>query len=295
MSEEPSKIKWGVERRLEFIEFRLLWEDGIRRSDIMNMFSVSEAQASKDLTLYQEMAPTNATYDKNSKRYVAAEGCQPVFLKGGSADYLRRLRSLGEGLLESGESWIGSPPDIDVVVSPTREVNAYCLHTVMQAIRENRSLEIFYQSMGKERPAPVWRRVTPHGMGYDGFRWHVRAFCHQSGLYKDFLISRIFETRDFGESGQTGELDRFWNEKFEIVIAPHPNLSLQQQAMVIKDYSMEADGTKNIEVRYAMLYYVLKRLGLNDDPENKDARTQHIVLRNIAETKEALSAADWSV
>ena len=294
MSEEHSKIKWGVERRLEFIEFRLLWEDGIRRSDIMKMFSVSEPQASKDLTLYQEMAPDNATYDKVSKRYVAAEGCKAVFLKGGSADYLRRLRSLGEGLLESGESWIGSPPEIDVVVSPTREVNADCLHTVLQAIREDRSLDIFYQSMGKERPDPVWRRITPHAMGFDGFRWHVRAFCHQSCFYKDFLIPRIFETRDFGDPGQDGQLDRFWNEKFAIIIAPHPDLSPQQQAVVAKDYSMDADGTKSIEVRYAMLFYVLKRLGLNDEPEKKGARTQHIVLRNVAETKDALNQADWN-
>ena len=31
-------LKWGVERRLEFIEFRLFWEGGVNRSDIIGTF-----------------------------------------------------------------------------------------------------------------------------------------------------------------------------------------------------------------------------------------------------------------
>lgn len=292
MPEDQPKIKWGVERRLEFIEFRLLWEGGIRRADIMNMFGVSEPQASKDLSLYQEVAPANAAYDKVSKRYVAGAEFEPLFVKEGASDYLGRLRSLGEGLLEPGESWIGTPPDIDVVVSPTREVDPGCLHAVLRAIRKNLSLEVCYQSMSKERPDPIWRRITPHAMGYDGFRWHARAFCHQSNFYKDFLIPRIFESRAFGAPGQGGVQDVMWNEKFSIIIAPHPDLSPQQQSVVSKDYGMK-NGSKSIAVRYAMLFYFLKRLGLHDNPEKKPARSQHIVLLNVDETKDALNRADW--
>ena len=50
-------LKWGVERRLEFIEFRLFWEGGVNRSDLIDTFGVSVPQASKDLTHYQERAP----------------------------------------------------------------------------------------------------------------------------------------------------------------------------------------------------------------------------------------------
>lgn len=294
MSEEPSKIKWGVERRLEFIEFRLLWEGGIRRADIINMFGVSEPQASKDLTLYQERAPLNAVYDKVSKRYVAGPGFQPIFLREGPSDYLGRLRSLGEGLMETGESWLGQPPEVDVVLSPAREVDTACLHAVLAAIREKRSLEVHYQSMSKDRPDPIWRRITPHAMGYDGFRWHVRAFCHETEKFKDFLIPRIIGSRDSGAPGLDGATDRMWNERFEIIIAPHPDLGPNQSAIVAKDYRME-NGTTTMAVRYAMLFYVLKRLGLLDDPEKKPARTQHIVLVNSSETKAALNQADWSL
>ena len=55
MDEETPELRWGVERRLEFIEFRLYWEGGINRSDIMDQFGVSVPQASKDLSQYQEL------------------------------------------------------------------------------------------------------------------------------------------------------------------------------------------------------------------------------------------------
>ena len=51
MTTDTKGIRWGIERRLEFIEFRLYWEGGVNRSDIVEEFGVSVPQASKDLTL----------------------------------------------------------------------------------------------------------------------------------------------------------------------------------------------------------------------------------------------------
>ncbi len=70
MAEAATALKWGVERRLEFIEFRLFWEGSINRADLVEVFGVSVPQASKDLTLYQERAPGNMEYDTRAKRYV---------------------------------------------------------------------------------------------------------------------------------------------------------------------------------------------------------------------------------
>jgi predicted DNA-binding transcriptional regulator YafY len=292
--EEQAGLKWGVERRLEFIEFRLFWEDGIRRSDLIKTFGVSEPQASKDLTLYQERAPGNAVYDKVSKRYVAGSDFAPVFLKAEPMEYLGRLRSLGEELVSPAESWLGSHPEIDIALSPAREVESDCLRAVLKAVREDKSIEVKYQSMSKDRPDPLWRRITPHSFGYDGFRWHVRAYCHPTDKFKDFLIPRIIGVRAFEAAGKKKTEDKIWNERFGIVIGPHPDLGPNQKAIVAKDYGMR-NGSTVLEVRYAMLFYVLKRLGLQDNPETKSARAQHIVLLNKEETKEALNASDWSL
>lgn len=292
MSGAAAALKWGVERRLEFIEFRLFWEGGVNRSDIIAMFDVSVPQASKDLTLYQERAPQNAVYDKSAKRYVASSQFSPIFLKPDPDGYLSRLRSLAEGLADLGDSWIATPPETDIALTPRRKVDADVLKPVLQAVRENRSIEVYYQSMGSRRTDPTWRRMTPHAFGYDGFRWHVRAYCHIDEKYKDFLLPRILDVRHMDVPGPGGDQDALWKKTFDIEIGPHPNLTPSQRAVVAKDYGMTNERAV-LSVRYAMLFYVLKRLGLLSDASQQNPHTQHIVALNAHETERALRRADF--
>ena len=184
-------LKWGVERRLEFIEFRLFWEGGVNRSDLIDTFGVSVPQASKDLTHYQERAPQNAVYDKSARRYVAGPEFQPVFLDPDPDAYLMRLRSMAEGFADAGANWLAAPPDMDIALTLRRKVDTEVLRSVLAAVREERSLDLHYQSMNRDRPDPAWRRITPHAFGFDGLRWHVRAWCHETERFKDFLLSRV--------------------------------------------------------------------------------------------------------
>ena len=54
---EKADLRWGVEQRLEFIEFRLFWEGHVNRGDLMDAFGVSVNQASTDLNRYIGMVP----------------------------------------------------------------------------------------------------------------------------------------------------------------------------------------------------------------------------------------------
>ena len=293
MAESLTTLKWGVERRLEFIEFRLFWEGGVNRSDIINTFDVSVPQASKDLTLYQERAPNNAVYDKSAKRYVASDQFEPHFLKPDPDGYLSRLRSVAEGLIDLSESWITQVPDTDIALTPRRDIDDGVLRTVLGAVRDHRSVDIHYQSMSKDRPDPIWRRITPHAFGYDGFRWHVRAYCHVTDKFKDFLLPRILGIGALGEGGSDALNDALWQERFGVEIGPHPELTPSQKAVIAKDYGMEG-GSAVLTVRYAMLFYVLKRLSLLGDAAKLPARSQHIVVTNQDDTAAALEKADFA-
>lgn len=88
MGGKVPSLRWGIEQRLEFIEFRLYWEGGINRSEIIDFFGVSVPQASKDLSQYQELAPENIVYDRSQKRYFPASGFKPRFLKPDATRYL---------------------------------------------------------------------------------------------------------------------------------------------------------------------------------------------------------------
>ena len=293
MEQENPVIRWGVEQRLEFIEFRLFWEGGVNRGDIIEIFGVSVPQASKDLALYQDCAPGNLEYDKSAKRYVASHEFAPRFLKPDPDAYLSRLRSLAEGLSQPAESWLGFQPETDIALTPHREVSATVLRVVLYAMRHQNSVEVLYQSMNSARPDPLWRRMSPHAFGYDGFRWHARAYCHIDNKFKDFILPRLLEVRSLGTQGRSGSDDLAWHERVEVEITPHPALTANQKKVVAKDYGMV--GNKAVlSVRCAMLFYVLKRLGLLRDAEKEPSRAQHIVLLNREPVLAALKRADFA-
>ncbi|MEW9305468.1 WYL domain-containing protein [Labrys neptuniae] len=275
MPETAAALKWGVERRLEFIEFRLYWEGGVNRSDIIEAFDVSVPQASKDLTLYQERAPHNAIYDKSAKRYIASNEFQPCFLKPDAGQYLNQLRSVAEGILTSSEAWIAHFPPYAGPPVPARGVNNDTLRTVLAAVRQGQAVEIKYQSLSSDDPR--WRWIAPHAIGFDGFRWHSRAFCEVGKSFKDFLLSRIIEVRSIRPSEVSPEDDTDWNEFITLEIGPHPELSESQKRIIALDYGMRA-GRAQIQVRKALRYYALRRLGLDTPLEARRPQDQQIVL-----------------
>ena len=284
-------MTWGVGQRLEFIEFRLFWEGSINRADLVELFGISIPQASKDLALYQVRAPGNMDYDKRSKRYVAADKFVLRFLDPDPYVYLSQLRSVVEGAVRAHDSWIAGLPAVDVAVTPKRDIDLEVLRKVLNAVRCSNSIEVYYQSMNSKRPEPIWRRITPHAFGYDGFRWHARAYCHLDNKFKDFLLPRILDVRGKDQPGLQGGADWHWNNYFDVIIGPHPALTESQKQVVGKDYGFD-HGRGVLSVRYAMLFYVLKRLGLLGDATKLSARTQHIVTLNRKETEAALQAAE---
>lgn len=274
---EKADLRWGVERRLEFIEFRLFWEGHVNRGDLMEAFGVSVNQASTDLNRYIGMAPDNMVYDKSARTYIRGGGFQPLFLKPDSSRYLSQLRSVADGILDRAESWIGQFPSYDAAPTPVRGVNAKTLRSVIAAIRRSESIEVKYQSLS--RPEPRWRWIAPHAIGFDGFRWHTRAFCLTDQSFKDFLLSRIIETRGTKPSEVGSDADADWNEQVTLEIGPHPELSETQQKVIQLDYGMRS-GRAKIPVRKALLYYALKRLGLDTDPAARKPKDQQIILLN---------------
>jgi predicted DNA-binding transcriptional regulator YafY len=283
-------IRWGVEQRLEFIEFRLFWEGGVNRSDITGYFGVSVPQASKDLSQYQGLAPENITYDKRRKRYLKTQAFSARFLKPDSDRYLSQLHSIADKTLAPTEAWVSEPPPLDVLRMPHRNVDPDILRTTLEAVRTRTALEIRYQSLSERRPGPIWRWISPHAFAFDGHRWHVRAFCHIDREFKDFLLPRFLKARATGPAEASPKDDAIWNEFVDVALKPHPKLNNDQKKVVEQDYGMKSERF-SIPVRLALLYYFLRRLGLDFEEEKRSAREQHIVLANPDEIRAALKRA----
>ena len=283
-------MRWSIEKRLEFIELRLFWEGGINRADIVDQFGVSVPQASKDLTLYEKKAPGNLHYDKSAKRYRAADDFKAVFLEPDAAAYFAHLHATAGTEVGSSEAWLAAAPEYDAMPIPHRRVAAGVLRDILRAIREEQSLEVLYQSMSANRPTPEWRRITPHALGNDGLRWHVRAFCHFDHKFKDFIISRSLNTRKPDAPGATSDDDTLWHNRFAVALAPNPALSDSQQVVIAQDYEM-TDGCAEVLVRKALLYYFQKRLRLNVADKLDSPHEIPVVVANRAAFDAALAEA----
>jgi len=290
MGQQVPNLRWGIEQRLEFIEFRLFWEGGVNRADITGFFGVSVPQASKDLSLYQEKAPENIRYDRRQKRYFATAAFRPKFVTLDADMYLERLIATGANGRGESVDWISAPASADRLPIPQRRIQVGVLRSLLQCIRDNRSIEILYQSMSAFRPEPMWRRVSPHAFGSDSLRWHVRAYCHIDHSFKDFILSRFLDTRETGEPGAAPSDDYLWTKHFSVHLCPNPRLSPGQQEVIAQDYAMK-DGEVEVPVRRALLYYFNKRLRLDVAERFDDPREAPVVVKNRDAFAAALSEA----
>lgn len=251
--------RWGQERRLEFIDFRLLWEGRVNRLDLTNYFGISVPQASLDLAKYRELAPQNVVYDVTQKTYVATESFAPRFTQFSADAYLGGVLAVETGILEPHSTFLGWRPTASVVSDPSREVDPAVLRLVLSAIRESRSIEADYQSM--TNPDPKRRTISPHAIAFDGSRWHTRAYCHTHRDFRDFVLARLSKASLLDKSQADTSQDTEWNTEIEVVLAPHPGLSAGQKRAIEVDYNMH-NGRLVLRTREALLFYLLRHLGL---------------------------------
>jgi hypothetical protein len=272
-----SGFRWSVERRLAFIEERLFWLGETNSADLVRQFGVSLGQASADIARYLALAPRGVTYDKSAKRYVAGEDFRPALAAPDANRLLGELRLVDRGILPAADTMLGGTPPFDATPVPERTIDALVLRTVLRAIRTQRALDVLYQSMN--RPEPARRTIEPHALAYDGFRWHARSFDHQSNTFRDFVLGRIAKPKAIGLARSDPDNDADWRTFINLEITPHPRLTPAQARAIAIDYGIRGRSTV-LKVRRALLFYALKRLGLDVAPETRPPNEQHIVLAN---------------
>jgi len=276
--------RWGPEKRLEFIDFRLRWDGRLNRSDLSDFFGVSTPQASLDISRYVEIAPQNVRYDRSERTYLATESFQPLFPSSHPQKYLSDLLAQAYGILDHGVTFLGWCPAVAVAPMPVRTLSADTLTALVGAMRRGRALEMTYQSMTSATPKT--RLISPCAFGHDGHRWHVRAFCHRENGYRDFVIARILLLGKEQPSPVALPADLDWETTITLVLAPNPGLSEAHQRVIELDYGME-NGELRFQCRRALLLYVVHNLGL-DDADGKKPQVQQVVLRNRYEIKDFL-------
>lgn len=287
-SAEPrAPTKWSQDRRLEFIDFRLRWEGRINRVDLTKHFAISIPQASLDIARYLELAPANMVYDKSARIYVASATFKALYQSSSASQYLNELLTTQSGLLGPEASFLGWRPSLDLVPTPGRQLNSDTLAELVAAIRERRAVSVLYQSMAQDEPQ--LRAVSPHAIAHDGFRWHVRVYCHLRNQYRDFVIARILKILPSDATYVDPAEDSEWSKLVELVLVPNPELSPAHKRVIELDYAMAA-GRIVLKCRQALLFYALKHLGL-DHTTGGSPKAHQIVLENRSEIESLLASS----
>ncbi|WP_330448283.1 WYL domain-containing protein [Paracoccus marcusii] len=216
------------------------------------------------------------TYDKSARTYVRGPGFKSVFGKLDAGRYLAQLRSLEDGLLDRDDCWTTDLPAFGSTPTPARGVQPETLRAVVGAIRRTEAIEVNYQSL-PPRAALALDCAPCHCL-----RW-VSLACasllYDGRLLQGLLLSRMLEVRGAAEAVTTATDDADWHSEVTLEVGPHPDLSETQAKVIALDYGMQ-DGKAEIKVRRALLYYTLKRLGLDTDPSARKPQDQQIVLLN---------------
>jgi len=277
---EPQKIssRWGPDRRLEFIDFRLRWDGRLNRADLVAFFGISVPQASLDIAKYLELAPDNLVYDRSARVYLATSEFKPVYDTSSPSRLLNELLAHAVGVIGDESSFIGWRAPVGYVPTPGRTLSADTLAVLLRAVREGRVVQLVYQSMSAEKPEP--RLISPHAFAHDGFRWHVRAYCHKHQAFRDFVIARMADVK-LGDlavvlGGAANDVE--WHTEVTLELEPHPGLSSAQKRAVELDYGM-TNGVVSFKCRQALLFYVLRHLHL-DRAESGTPEQQQVVLKS---------------
>ncbi len=283
---EKEDVRWGLGQRFEFIEWRAYWVGLVNRGDLEGRFGVSTPQASLDLRAYQEAAPGNIEYDATEKAYVPSSTFQPKYIRLSADQYLNQLDAILNGAVLPADTWFGSPPPSTVMQTLTRRIEPETLRAVLRAIQARRELDVDYQSLTSTRR----RAIVPHSLAFDGYRWHVRAWCVEHKDFRDFVLSRMHSVGGSRPSRADPTNDIEWNTIVEMKIVAHPALDATQRSAIERDYGMK-NGLLVVKTRAALSFYLIRRLNLDLSDEVVRPERKQIFLTNLAEVEQIQRAA----
>ncbi|WP_167631934.1 WYL domain-containing protein [Mariprofundus ferrooxydans] len=277
-----SDINHSQQERLSNIDFRAFFLGEVSRSDLINKFGIQVAAASRDLKLYQELAPDNIYYDPKVRIYKPSTNFKPLF----EYPVERALAALTH---DFGDDFVNThkPLIYNDLSAKLNKPDLSDLATITKAIYQNKILNITYHSLSSGQTS---REIVPFALVDNGLRWHLRAFDRKRERFSDFVITRIEEPCIIEQSQilehESKEFDIQWNRIVELEIVPHPSLSFTETIEL--DYGME-NGVMKVNLRATQAGYLLRLWNVDCSTDHSlDGGEYHLWLKN----REALYGVD---
>ena len=288
MANDEGPARWGVQRRLEFIDFRLFWNGRFNRSDLVETFGISAAQASSDIARYERLASSNMAYDRGAKAYRRTPAFEPALIGETVERYLLQIVAIENQWMDLKDTWFDAVPTLEVVTLGRHRIAPLVLLRLLDAVRDGCEVEVRYESLTGSTETE--RTLAPHALFQSAGRWYVRAWSRSHDDFRDYNVNRIVGiTRKDRVSVDTA-LDFEWAHRINLVIVPNPGLSPEQSIAVARDYGM-SDGRLVRPCRLSLSFYLMSQHNLDVDTGVLKPVKQQIILQNRSEVESARTAA----
>ncbi len=247
-----ANISFSQKQRLGYIDFLLMFKGSFSRSDLTTKFEMGMANATRDISLYKELAPGNAELDNPTKQYFQTKKFKPLF----KLDARKTLVKLANNITDGFDA-IG---DINFPVEAPSQLNVpdiFIVAKLIQAILNQKSVSVIYTSLSSGSAA---RELVPHSIIDNGLRWHVRAYDRKSKSFRDFVLTRISKVTikpQIIEHQEDKLEDHQWMRMMPLQLVAHPN-NVKHPTAIAMDYGM-SNGVLELNVRAALAGYLLRR------------------------------------
>ncbi len=254
------EIKFATRQRLQFIEIMAYYSGSISRSMLAKAYGISDPAATKDLKLYNDLAPGNLEYNPSLFSFVPSSSFDEVF-----ADLNPHtvLSMFSQNLL-SVDNPSGNEPiygiSVEDIPFPIRLPHKSVLAPLIQAMKNTNQLKVHYHSLSQNNEQQHERIIEPHALVNNGLRWHVRAYDHEHYDFRDFVLSRFTSTEKLNLKAESSQsYDDEWTEYVSLKLQAHPQLSEKQRTALNYDYDMK-NGVIELNVRRALVGYLLQQM-----------------------------------
>lgn len=246
------EIPRAQRERLAFIDFQLYFLGELRRQALIDRFESGSAGATRDIAQYKEIAPENLELDNTAKLYRPTKHFRPLFVHAPRRVLTALSQGFGQGLDHELQPMIRCEyphalnlPDVSLIAP------------IARAIHLGKAVRLHYTSINSGHSV---KELVPLALVDIGSRWQVRAFDRKHRAFRDYVLTRMSDSKVLDESpvlkAESVESDLLWNRIIELELVPHPDHP--EPEIVKMDYAMK-DGVLRVLVRAAHAGYMLRK------------------------------------
>lgn len=249
-------MKHDLLRRFAYIETCLYWGNGLTAPHLGEIFGIARQNAQKVIEQYRQQYPENILYDRSKKRHIASDEFSPAIINPQTEKYLDYIRGIAamEHYLQADE-WTEIPFETDDQYLKPPQYRPI-VRAVLSSIQEERAIHILYRAKSEVQTM----LISAHHLVYANYRYHVRAYDHTEGWFRDLVLTRFIEVEEAKETWVSSANDERWIKELTLRFQINPELPAETQYTLQTDYRLGSGTIRTIRVRQAMLGYICREM-----------------------------------